>query len=105
MMSWPVFSLTCVVQVLSALHSASALSNAAFGYFGARMYVFFAMVSRLPVSLIGCVATPFGWSVSFDFTHGWSFSLTPNALGGGAARPGVPFATASSMALRLNSEA
>jgi hypothetical protein len=38
-------------------------------------------------------------------THAWSFSLTPNADGGGAARPGVPFAIASSIALRLNSEA
>jgi len=45
----PVLSLTKVFQLASALHSASALSNAACGYFGARCHSVHIGHSILPI--------------------------------------------------------
>ena len=52
----------------SALHSASALSEAGLGNLVARMYVFFATFSRAPESLIACAYVPTGCGVSFAST-------------------------------------
>jgi hypothetical protein len=57
-----------VFQEGSLLHSAKALSKLGLGYLVARIYVFFATLSRAPESVIACAYVPTGCGVSFEST-------------------------------------
>ena len=63
--TWPEVAFSIVFHVLSALHSASALSKAGFGNLGIRMYVFFAIFPSAPESFIGCKYVPIGCAGAF----------------------------------------